>query len=189
VVRAEGRDTRYQTPEYIRFEGGVTTIRRTHSGVPKEHYRPWVVDENLYVTPAHTGTDGKGVAKLVGLAAFPINAKVTITNLEMERRHDLGHTVKARLKQRTGSLQALLPAPAAGASYRMVVSFPSDHLGAGSRSVELTHQFSLPVPTSGEARAGKLVYRRVGLDEGKHHISHGMYLEGWPTNPPSGGPW
>ncbi len=79
-------------------------------------YQAWANLNNVLVTQAYETYDADGGkaasprVKLVGLAAFPIGAKVTIVNERMENLKQKGHTLVIAKTTSSGTARAELPA-------------------------------------------------------------------------------
>ncbi|MCC6748337.1 MAG: hypothetical protein IT371_11805 [Deltaproteobacteria bacterium] len=149
------------------YERGYTRVitETVHSGRQQRHYQPWVVDGNVFATPAYQAATGERQADLLFLAALPIGARVSVTNVDMEGRWMAGHTLTTRVKSGTGSLKLAIPAPEAGATYRLAVHFPGS-LDA-SNTTRLTHTFQLPGASDSRVQQHGLAYYRLGLGMGQ----------------------
>jgi hypothetical protein len=55
----------------------------SNSGMHVPAYTSWANTKNVYVTPAY-GTRGQEQVKMLGLAAFPAGAKITVTNMRLK---------------------------------------------------------------------------------------------------------
>ena len=134
----------------------IRRLTETKSGELQQHYAAWMRPENVRVSPAYTDERGRPTANFVALAAFPIGARIRVTNLEMERKDPKGATTELQQQRRrsskTGSIVGRLPVSTPGAEYRLEVELTGRYDAA--KTVKLTSTFKLPDPTSKEVQAG-----------------------------------
>jgi hypothetical protein len=162
VTNAEGRRQTVSETHIEVVNGRQIQVSIAKSGLTQEHYAAWAT--NLYVTPVFEA-EGKGSARILGLAALPIGAKVTVTNVDMEKRKMPGATVALRPSKRTGSVLSNIPAPEAGAQYRLDVEFEGGY--AAADTIHLSHAFSLPDPRSEAVKHHGVAFYPLELGEGK----------------------
>lgn len=121
--------------------GEVTSFSEQRGG-----YEGWAVKENLFATPAFE-RDGKTFSKFLGLAAFPRNAKVVLTNTRLRSEGTPGHAVTVDLST-AGAGAAELPA-LEGDPIEITVTTP------GAAKAQTFH-YRVPAPTKQALDAARL---------------------------------
>jgi hypothetical protein len=152
-VEATGPHPRSGDPVVTRGPRLLGGFYPRFGGPADRHYASWMTKANLRVTPAFSVDGAPGRAELIGLAAFPVGAVVTVVNRTMQRNGEPGHTVTATVKNRTGSLKLVLPAPGPDGDYGIAVRTPGSAAASAARA-----SFRLPDPESDEVAAHGIAY-------------------------------
>jgi hypothetical protein len=110
---------------------------RQTGGTVVPAYASWANTSNVFITPAYD-RNGSQQVKLLGLAAFPIGAKVSVTNTRLEGEGAANHTVTVDRTSKSGTAALALPG-LQGDKLRVRVSFdPVANQAAGSEYIFYT---------------------------------------------------
>lgn len=126
------------------YQNGYHFDRQT-GGTLVPAYASWANTGNVFITPAYD-RNGRQQVKLLGLAAFPIGAKVSVTNTRLEGEGAADHTVTVARTSKSGTAALALPG-LQGDKLRVTVSFDA----VSNQAVGSTYTFHTRVPkASGE---------------------------------------
>jgi hypothetical protein len=135
-LNVDGLQTETNTTYPNRY--AVTYVK---SGTLAPTYQPWATLKNVLITPSHYGPKGEPRVNVLGLAAFPAGARVTVTNIRMEGEGLEGHTVTLEHTNNSGSGRLTLPA-LQDDHLRVNVEFP----GVANAANASSHTFFVRVP-------------------------------------------
>lgn len=124
-VTLHGRDlqNRPLPPAHATAEvGEIKRIGGKESEAPQARYSPWANMSNVFSTAAYV-RDGKTFTKVLGLAAFPRNATVKVTNTRLRASGADGATVEFGALNASGSGSVEVPA-LKGDLIEVEVSYP-----------------------------------------------------------------
>lgn len=153
-----GRDifNRPLTPAHASAEGLPTTTTRngnmeiTKRGDTVKAYEPWANMTNILSTPAYE-RGGKTFAKVLGLAAFPRNATVKLTNTRLrgEGLEASEHTVEMTKLSSAGAGTVEVPA-LQGDRIQIDVSYPA--VNGQSQGSSKTYFYNVPMASKSALR-------------------------------------
>ena len=99
-----------------------THFREPHPNDNESYWSAhWVQRDNLFVSPVYENDEGRGEAVLLGLAAYPLGARITVTNMTMLRAGLSGHTSHGEASTSTGSARLVIPDATPGHEYKVTI--------------------------------------------------------------------
>ena len=111
----------------------------SNSGLHVPAYGAWANAKNLYVTPAY-GDRGAESVKLLGLAAFPAGAKISVTNMRLLSEGVANHTTQfTASKSGSGSIKL---AGLQNDKLQVTVSYGA----VANQAQPIEHNFTVRVP-------------------------------------------
>lgn len=124
----------------------------SNSGLHVPAYEAWANTKNVYVTPAY-GDRGQEQVKMLGLAAFPAGAKITVTNMRLKSEGVANHTATfVANKSGSGGI-----AVSALQNDKLQVSVSYD--AVADRAQAANHSFTVRVPRA----SGKPAIKARGI--------------------------
>jgi hypothetical protein len=145
---AEGLETTTAPATYNQGRWETTTT----GGMVVAPYKPWAKMENVMSTPAYQAPDGKTYAKLLGLAAFPRNATVKVTNTRLRGEGAADHTVQIQKLSNAGAGAVEVPA-LQGDLMEVEVSYPA--VPGKSQAASVKYTYTVPMASKGALREAK----------------------------------